>query len=104
MSENTPKQITTYNSNRKMSKNNSKNKILNYNIDYSNMTSKETLEQKIEKLKEDAENVKNADLKEKVDNLIQLYKDRKLSRITTVKNQIKNSLTMTVLNQEDKKQ
>ena len=32
MSENTPKEIKRYNSNIKMSKNNSKNKILNYNL------------------------------------------------------------------------
>ena len=43
MSENTPKEITRYNSNIKMSKNNSKNKNINYNIVYNNMTSKTCL-------------------------------------------------------------
>ena len=57
MSENTPKEIKTYNSNIKMSKNNSKNKNINYNIDYSNMTSKRNLEDKIADLKKDANNV-----------------------------------------------
>ena len=71
-----------------MSKNNSKNKILNYNIGYSNMTSKRTLEQKTEHLKREPKKVKNEDHKQKVDNLTQLYKDRKLSRITTVESQI----------------
>ena len=77
MSENTPKEITRYNSNIKMSKNNSKNKNINYNIVYSNMTSK-TVKLNIEILEGLAKKVKNADLKEKADNLVQLYKDRKL--------------------------
>ena len=90
MSENTPKEIKTYNSNIKMSKNNSKNKILYYNIDYSNMASKRTLEEKIEDLKREAKKVKNADLKDKADSLIQLYKDRKLSHVKTAEKQIRD--------------
>ena len=89
MSENTPKEITRYNSNIKMSKNNSKNKNINYNIVYSNMTSK-TVKLNIEILEGLAKKVKNADLKEKADNLVQLYKDRKLTQKTTAENQIRD--------------
>ena len=61
----------------------------NNNIVYDNMTSK-TVKLNIEFLKTLSSKVKNADLKEKADNLVQLYADRKLSQKTTAENQIRD--------------
>ena len=107
MSENTPKEITRYNSNIKMSKNNSKNKNINYNIVYSNMTSK-TVKSNIEILKAITKDVKNPDLKRKAEKLFKNYSERineilieqkKEKRQTKASNKIqhfmRNSLTFT---------
>ena len=77
MSENTLKEITI--NQIIMSKNNIKNEI-NNNIDYSNMS--KNIKLKIAYLEGLAKKVKNEN-KNKADNLVQLYKDRKISQSTT---------------------
>jgi hypothetical protein len=84
MSENTLEEITPHNN--MMSENNIKNN-LNYNMDYNNMS--KNVKSKVEYLEGLAKKVKNEN-KNKADKLIQLYKDRKISQVTTAEKQILN--------------
>ena len=64
----------------------------NNNIVYDNMTSK-TVKPKLENLKTLAKDVKNVDLKQKADNIVKLYAERKISRVEVPKNLIIDFIT-----------
>ena len=86
MSKNTLKEIKT--NKIIMSKNNIKNEIINNNnIDYSNMS--KNIKLKLASLEGLAKKVKNEN-KIKADNIVQLYKDRKISQATTAETLIIN--------------
>ena len=82
-----------------MPKNNVKNEIKN-NIDYSNMS--KNIKLKIASLEGLAKKVKNEN-KNKADNLVQLYKDRKISQSTTAEKLIMNFIEYDNLKDRRKK-
>ncbi len=103
MLENSLKEITI--NKITMPKNNVKNEInnnANYNnIDYSNMS--KNIKLKIASLEGLAKKVKNEKHKNKADNLVQLYKDRKISQSTTAEKLIMNFIEYNNLKDRRKK-
>ena len=83
-----------------MSKNNIKNEIFNNNIDYSNMS--KNIKLKLASLEGLAKKVKNEN-KIKADNIVQLYKDRKISQATTAEKLIINFIEYDNLKDRRKK-
>ena len=98
MSRNTLKEIKT--NKIIMSKNNIKNEIINNNIDYGNMS--KTIKLKLASLEGLAKKVKNEN-KIKADNIVQLYKDRKISQATTAEKLIINFIEYDNLKDRRKK-
>ena len=98
MSKNTLKEIKT--NKIIMSKNNIKNEIINNNIDYSNMS--KNIKLKLASLEGLAKKVKNEN-KIKADNIVQLYKDRKISQATTAEKLIINFIEYDNLKDRRKK-